>query len=89
MFTEGLFSGTVTYARAAEGKGKGLEYRVLFSDGYTEWLSDLELGQGMAMYKIANAHVQSNIEKENTDGAEGHQGDSDAAEEDAITTMTV
>ena len=69
-FSAGLAFGKVTSSFRKNPKDKELTYRILYEDGYGEVISALELGQQMAMFKLA---MQVRQEREAKEGGGGTQ----------------
>ena len=69
-FSAGLAFGKVTSSFRKNPKDKELTYRILYEDGYGEVISALELGQHMAMFKLA---MQVRQEREAKEGGCGTQ----------------
>ena len=69
-FSAGLAFGKVTSSFRKNPKDKELTYRILYEDGYGEEISALELGQQMAMFKLA---MQVRQEREAKEGGGGTQ----------------
>ena len=69
-FSAGLAFGKVTSSFRKNPKDKELTYRILYEDGYGEVISALELGQQMAMFKLAMQVRQEREAKEGGGGAE-------------------
>ena len=63
-FSAGLAFGKVTSSFRKNPKDKELTYRILYEDGYGEVISALELGQHMAMFKLAMQVRQEREAKE-------------------------
>ena len=69
-FSAGLAFGKVTSSFRKNPKDKELTYRILYEDGYGEVISALELGQQMAMFKLA---MEVRQEREAKEGGGGTQ----------------
>ena len=69
-FSAGLAFGKVISSFRKNPKDKELTYRILYEDGYGEVISALELGQHMAMFKLA---MQVRQEREAKEGGGGTQ----------------
>ena len=63
-FTTGIAFGKVTSSFRKNKTDKELTYRVLYEDAYGEEISALELGQHMAMFKLAMECRQEREAKE-------------------------
>jgi hypothetical protein len=74
-FSAGLATGTVMSSKRVKATAAELTYRVMFKldGGYTEDITALELGQAMAMYKLA----KQALKLEGTDGADSNSSDSE------------
>ena len=69
-FSAGLAFGKVTSSFRKNPKDKELTYRILYEDGYGEVISALELGQQMAMFKLAEEVRQEREQREGQAGKE-------------------
>ena len=69
-FSAGLAFGKITSSFRKNPKDKELTYRILYEDGYGEVISALELGQQMAMFKLA---MEVRQEREAKEGGGGTQ----------------
>ena len=78
-FSAGLAFGKVTSSFRKNPKDKELTYRILYEDGYGEVISALELGQHMAMFKLA-MQVRQEREAKEREAKEGGGGAEESKE---------